>query len=111
MLASLSIGEHRNRIGWLSDAFWHDASIEVALPSWLHDLRRGEVVSVAQCDPRTVSEPLGVAKDDISRVLGGGQADFESSWDGLSPDDLALLYAYWNQLGHVEELVEAFGQH
>ncbi len=41
----------------------------------------------------------------------GGQADFDSPCGGLSSDDLALLYAYWIQLGHVEELVEAFGQH
>ncbi|HZZ80805.1 MAG TPA: hypothetical protein VFE62_20045 [Gemmataceae bacterium] len=68
-------------------------------------------MSVAQSDPRTGSTPLGVSKDDIFQVLGGGQADFESPLGGLSPDDLALLYAYWNQLGHVKELVEAFDQH
>jgi hypothetical protein len=68
-------------------------------------------VSVARRDPRTASEPLGVANADVFRILGGGQADFESPHESLSPDDLALLYAYWIQLGHVEELVEAFGQH
>jgi hypothetical protein len=63
-------------------------------------------------DARTASDRLlGVSKADVFQILGGGQADFASPLDGLSADDLALLYAYWLQLGHVEELVEAFGQH
>ena len=42
--------------------------------------------------------------------IGGGQADFDSPSGDLSPDDLALLYAYLNQKGHLEELLAAFGQ-
>jgi hypothetical protein len=69
-------------------------------------------VVAVQRDPRTVSDRLlGIPKTDLLQVLRGGQADFESPRDGLTPDDLALLYAYYLQLGHVEELVEAFGQH
>ena len=37
-----------------------------------------------------------------------GQAQFDESWRGLSPADRALLYAYFNQKGHLEELTEAF---
>src|SRR5262249_39534906 len=97
-------------------AGWADpvagARMAVALPPWLDDLRRREVVSVVQRDARTGFERLlGVATTDVFQVLGGGQVDFGSRRDGLSPDDLALLYAYFLQLGHVEELVEAFGQH
>jgi hypothetical protein len=90
-----------------------DARIEVAIPPWLDDLRRRMVVSVVQRDPRTSDRRLlGVAKEALfHQVLCGGQADFESPSDGSSPDDLALLYAYYLQPGHVEELVEAFGQH
>ena len=43
-------------------------------------------------------------------AIGGGQADFDAPCEDLSPDDLALLYAYLNQKGHLEELVAAFGQ-
>jgi hypothetical protein len=69
-------------------------------------------VDVVQRDPRTASARLlGVAEGDVFQTLGGGQADFASPPDGLTPDDLALLYAYQLQLRHVEELVEAFGQH
>lgn len=83
----------------------------MTLPPWLKDLRNREIMSALRSDPRTTSVPLGVAKEDVFRILGGGQADFESPSDGLSPDDLALLYGYWIQLGHIEELVEALGQH
>jgi hypothetical protein len=89
------------------------ARIEVALPPWLQDLRNREVVSIVRRDPRTgFGRLLGVAEADVfQEVLRGGQADFASPCAGLLPDDLALLYAYYLQLGHVEELVEAFGQH
>ena len=43
-------------------------------------------------------------------AIGGGQADFDAPCGDLTPDDLALLYAYLNQKGHLEELVAAFGQ-
>jgi len=65
-----------------------------------------------QNDQRTVTgRVLGVAAEDVFQILCGGQADFESPGHGLSPDELALLYAYFFQRGHIEELVEAFGQH
>ena len=53
---------------------------------------------------------LGLQAPEVREAIGGGQANFDAPDGALSPDDLALLYAYFNQLGHVEELVEAFGQ-
>ncbi len=53
---------------------------------------------------------LGMQAAEVREAIGGGQADFDAPQGALTPDDLALLYAYFNQLGHVEELVEAFGQ-
>ena len=44
----------------------------------------------------------------MREVIGGGQAEFDQSWNDLSADDRVLLYAYFNQLGHLEELAEAF---
>lgn len=84
----------------------------MALPSWLQTLRKHEVVRVVQLDSRTAGGTLlGVPEGELFQILGGGQADFDSPYGHLTPDDLALLYAYLLQLGHVEELVEAFGQH
>ena len=48
--------------------------------------------------------------DEAVEAIGRGQADFDAPSGDLSPDDLALLYAYLNQKGHLEELVSAFGQ-
>ena len=41
-------------------------------------------------------------------AIGWGQAAFDESWGDLSPADRVLLYAYFNQLGHLEELTAAF---
>lgn len=80
------------------------------LPSWIHSLRRSEVVDRIDHDPRTSADhPLGVHRDRVfNEVIGGGQADFAAPWGPLSPDDRALLYAYMNQKGHVLELLSAF---
>ena len=43
-------------------------------------------------------------------AIGWGQAAFDEPYGPLSPADRVLLYAYWNQLGHLEELSEAFQQ-
>jgi hypothetical protein len=89
----------------------------MALPPWLEQLRRELITRVVRGDPRTSGESLlGLPGDRIrSEVIGGGQADFVASWTDpfrddtvLSPDDRVLLYAYWNQLRHIEELVHAF---
>ena len=43
-------------------------------------------------------------------AVGWGQADFDEPVGALSAEDRALLYAYWNQRRHLEELTEAFRQ-
>ena len=82
----------------------------VELPQWLQDLRRSEIVERVRDDPRSTGDTLlGVSRDVAAReVIGGGQADFDQPWNGLSASDRVLLYAYFNQLGHLEELAEAF---
>ena len=63
-------------------------------------------------DPRsTAGKFLGVSRSvAIDAVIGRGQADFDSPWEHLTPYDRVLLYAFFNQRGHLEELVEAFRQ-
>ena len=54
---------------------------------------------------------LGHTKMDIlGEAIEWGQADFSEAWRDLSPADLALLYAYFNQKGHIDELRIAFHQ-
>ena len=87
-------------------------ALEVAeLPDWLDSLRKVEVTDRVRHDPRSRDETLfGIAFTEAREVIGGGQADFDAPYGDLSPDDVALLYAYVNQKGHLEELVTAFGQ-
>lgn len=82
----------------------------VELPQWLQDLRRSEIIERVRDDPRSTGDTLlGVSRDVAAReIIGGGQADFDQSWNDLSASDRVLLYAYINQPGHLEELAEAF---
>ena len=81
----------------------------VTLPQWLQDLRRTEITERVGNDPRSVGGTFfGVDRDTAMEAVGRGQADFDEPWDTLSSDDRVLLYAYFLQLGHLEELVEAF---
>ena len=83
----------------------------VELPDWLGSLRRVEVTDRVRNDSRSRGGTLfGMDMDGAFEAVGGGQADFDAPCGDLSPDDLALLYAYLNQKGHLEELVAAFGQ-
>lgn len=84
----------------------------VRLPGWLDQLRKAEVTERVCKDPRSTGRTLlGVESDQaFNEVIGGGQANFDAQWENLSPDDLALLYAYLNQKGHLEELIAAFSQ-
>lgn len=43
-------------------------------------------------------------------AIGGGQADFDQPIHNLSPRDRVMLYAFFNQKGHVDELSHAFGK-
>ncbi|MCY3941106.1 MAG: hypothetical protein OXG29_08540 [Gammaproteobacteria bacterium] len=81
------------------------------LPDWLRQLRKRLVVDVVQQDSRsTGSSLLGWSSDEAFEAIGGGQACFDEPWRDLSPEDRVLLYCYLNQLGHLEELTEAFSQ-
>ena len=83
----------------------------VQLPDWLDRLRRDEVIDPVRNDPRSHDDTrLGMHIDEAIEAIGRGQADFDAPHGDLSPDDLALLYAFINQKGHIEELVAAFGQ-
>ena len=84
----------------------------MALPSWLLNLRRREVVTKIQSSDDTQGDCiLGIDRDEVfTAVLGGGQADFDAPFRHLEGLDRALLYAYLIQRGHLEELVEAFTQ-
>lgn len=83
-----------------------------SIPGWLEDLRREEITRKVQQDPR--SGPgllLGVDPDTaLHHAIEWGQADFDQPWNDLLPDDRALLYAYFLQLGHLQELLTAFGE-
>lgn len=82
----------------------------MSLPPWIAELRRTEVIERVHADGRTSPDrPLGIGKMRIqSDAICGGQADFDALWKSLSGDDRALLYCYYNQLGHLEELTAAF---
>ena len=83
----------------------------VELPNWLDRLRRVEITDRVLDDPRSRGGTLfGMDKARAFEAIGGGQAEFDAPHGDLSPNDLALLYAYLNQKGHLEELVTAFGQ-
>ena len=83
----------------------------VELPDWLNRLRSHAVVDPVRNDPRSQGDSFfGMDRDRAFDAVGGGQADFDAPYGDLSPNDLALLYAYLNQKGHLEELVAAFGQ-
>lgn len=84
----------------------------VALPQWLQDLRHSHVVEPVRSDPLCrAGISLGVDPETaMTELAGGGQADFDTPRGGYSPDDRVLLYAYYLQKGHLEELISAFGQ-
>jgi SAM-dependent methyltransferase len=81
-------------------------------PEWLSALLRDEVHRRIQKDPRTLANPgtlLGWPENQVYRdVIDGGQADFDEPIGHLDGDDRALLYARFNQRGHLQELVHAF---
>ena len=89
----------------------------IELPAWFRRLRQSEVVDPVLQDPRSVGGTrLGVNSDiAFQEVIGGGQADFDQRWHNpkghdLAPDDRVLLYAFFNQPGHLQELIAACRQ-
>ena len=91
-------------------------------PQWLIDLLDDEIVNPIESDPRTRAAPgtyFGCPQSRVfHEVVEGGQADFDASCSihvGSKPvtvdgPDRALLYAKYNQPGHLIELDHAFGQ-
>ena len=78
---------------------------------FLRDLRRTEIVERVRSDARTRGDLLlGVDRAAAMDAIDWGQADFDHPYESLSAEDRVLLYAYWNQPGHVDELSEAFRQ-
>ena len=84
--------------------------MSVELPPWLERLRRSEIVDRVNNDSRTVGRTVLGVDPNVAQQTGAGwgQAEFDEPWGNLSPDDRVLLYAYFFQLGHLEELTEAF---
>lgn len=82
------------------------------LPGWLDALRRTEVGDTVRNLPETGGNYFhGLHKDEVvNQVIECGQADFDLPYKHLNGGDRALLYAYFNQLAHLEELQEAFTQ-
>ena len=81
------------------------------LPRVLEDLRRTEIVERLRKDPRSAGGlPLGLDQAAAAEAINWGQADFDEPVGHFSAEDRVLLYAYWNQKRHLEELSEAFRQ-
>lgn len=86
-------------------------AMQGVFPPWLQSLRGTQIVRRVLDDPRSQGDSLlGLSADDAKEAAGWGQADFDSPWSGLSPDDRVLLYAYLFQPRHLEELTIAFRQ-
>jgi len=86
--------------------------LAIVLPQWLENLRSCEIVERVKNDPRSVGQTIFGLDIDTAQheVLSRGQANFDESWGNLTPEDRVLVYAFCNQRGHLEELVEAFRQ-
>ncbi len=83
----------------------------IRLPAWLSNLRKTEIIDRVRDDPRSGNGTLfGLSKQGAFNAIDGGKTDFTKPRKNLSTKDMAVLYAYLNQKGHLEELIAAFGQ-
>ncbi len=84
----------------------------ITVSSWYEHVRRACIVDPLNNDPRETRENgmrLGKSSRWIfERAIGGGQANFDEPIEDLSPRDRVMLYALFNQKGHVPELIHAF---
>ena len=89
-----------------------DPTVPATPAPYIQDLRHAEIVQRVRSDPRTDGDDLllGVDRATAMEAIKWGQADFDQPIGTLSTEDRVLLYAYWNQPGHVAELSEAFQQ-
>lgn len=84
----------------------------MARSQWFESLRRSHIVDPVMNDPRETRRPdtrLGFPTSWVfNQAIGGGQASFDEPLGELSARDRVLLYAFFNQKSHVNELVHAF---
>ena len=84
----------------------------MARSQWLENLRRSHIIDPVMSDPREtrmLNTRLGLPTSWIfNQAIGGGQASFDEPLEGLSARDRVLLYAFFNQKSHINELVHAF---
>lgn len=81
------------------------------LPSWSNELRENEIVNRVRDDLRTKNNNiLGMTINEARNLIEFGQADFAQQLHGFSAEDRVLVYAYLNQIRHLEELIEIFRQ-
>ena len=83
--------------------------MSIELPEWIHELRRLNVVDRVKKDLRSTNNTyLGLDYASAINAIAWGQATFDQPIGDCSAEDRVLLYAYINQLGHLEELTAAF---
>ncbi|GLZ21962.1 hypothetical protein Bpla01_54910 [Burkholderia plantarii] len=84
----------------------------ITVRPWYEHVRRTCIVDPLNNDPRETGQRgtrLGKSSGWIfSHAIGGGQANFDEPIEDLSPRDRVILYALFNQKGHVPELIHAF---
>lgn len=85
----------------------------ITVSPWYERVRSTCIIDPLRNDPRTTCQNgiwwLGKPRDWIfTQAIGGGQANFDEPIENLSPRDRVMLYALFNQKGHVPELIHAF---
>lgn len=81
----------------------------VTRPQWLKATLQEYVHDVIDNDPRTDEYAyLGCDKKEVYNAINFGQANFDQKFGTLDGIDKALLYARYNQPGHLDELSHAF---
>ncbi len=84
----------------------------ITVSQWYERVRRTYIIDPLNNDPRETGQRnsrLGKPSTWIfTQAIGGGQANFDEPIENLSPRDRVMLYALFNQKGHVLELIHAF---
>ncbi len=84
----------------------------ITVSPWYEYVRNTCIVYPLNNDPReTCQSGMRLGKPSrwiFDHAIGGGQANFDEPIEDLSPRDRVMLYALFNQKGHVPELIHAF---